>query len=460
MSQSKLWGGRFTKPTAKAVERFTHSLEIDRRIGREDITGSIAHARMLGKQKIIPSADAKKLVASLQKLLKDWDAGKVRLDPSAEDIHTVIQKEIEKRAGKSAGRLHTARSRNDQVVTAFKLHCNERLALIELQLKSLQQAILNQAQKNQTLLMPGYTHWRHAQPVMVAHLLLSYVTMLQRDRERISDAVKRMMAQLPLGACALTGTGLKTNRAAVAKELGFSGVSMNSIDAVSDRDFAAEILSALSITGIHGSRIAEELILWSTEEFGFLHFEESLLTGSSMMPQKQNPDFLELVRGSSACIIGRLTGLLTLLKGLSSGYNRDLQLDKEIVLDAFDKIDGILSVLILGFNGIRFNRVRMERQLADESLYATDLAEYLVQKGLPFSEAHRAVGQLLAHADKNNQSLKTLPLSVYRKFSSRFGPDAARLINPAVSVSRKQSAGSTNPGQVRQQIAAWKKALR
>ena len=457
---SKLWGGRFSKPTAKEVEKFTHSLAVDRQIGREDIAGSIAHARMLGKERIIPSSDAKKLVAALQKLLKDWDAGKVRLDPSAEDIHTVVQKETQKRAGKSAGRLHTARSRNDQVVTAFKLHCANRLYKIQSQLKSLQQTILAQAQKNQTLLMPGYTHLRHAQPIMVSHLLLSYVTMLQRDRGRLADAAQRMMSQLPLGACALAGSSLKTNRAAVAKELGFSGLNLNSIDAVSDRDFAAEILAALSISGIHGSRIAEELILWSTEEFGFLRFEESLLTGSSMMPQKQNPDFLELVRGSSACIIGRLSALLTLLKGLPSGYNRDLQLDKEIVLDALDKTDGMLSVLIAGFKGIRFNRGRMEKQLADESLYATDLAEYLVQKGLPFSKAHRAVGQLLAYADKNHQPLKTLPLSVYRKFSSRFGADAIRLINPTLSVSRKQSAGSTNPGEVRRQIAAWKKALR
>ncbi len=455
--KKKLWGGRFTRPTDRAVERFTHSLSVDRRLARYDLLGSIAHARMLGKTSIIPRKESQQLVRTLQILLSNLERGKLRIDPAAEDIHSAIQSLVEKKAGPAAQRLHTARSRNDQVVTSFRLYCAEEAENLRKSIRSVQKEILHQAEAVQQIILPGYTHLRHAQPVLLSHLLLSYLEMLQRDQDRLCSARCQTMEELPLGSGALAGTGLPIDRRMVARELGFSGLKENSIDAVTDRDFAVELLSALSLLSVHLSRIAEELILWSTAEFGFLRFDERLLTGSSMMPQKQNPDFLELARAGSARIIGNLSAMLTLLKGLPSGYQRDLQLDKEILFEALDRAEGMLAVLSVGFHGIRWNRQAMATQLKDESLYATDLAEYLVAKGVPFAEAHRAVGQLLAHADRTKTSLKNLPLATYRKFSAVFGRDAVRLLDPAASVRRKRSAGSTNPAEVARQIRRWKK---
>ncbi len=455
----KLWGGRFSQPTAKVVERFTHSLSVDRRLARQDLLGSIAHARMLGKRKIIPAADSRILVRTLQGLLKNLDRGRLNLDRSAEDIHTAIQLLVEKKAGTAARRLHTARSRNDQVVTALRLWAKEKVSQLEQGIAQLQKAILTQAGKSHRLIMPGYTHLRHAQPVLVAHLLLSYLPALERDRRRLHSARERL-DELPLGSGALTGTGLPIDRASVARELGFARVLENSVDAVTARDFVAEILSVLAILSVNLSRIAEDLILWSTSEFGFLSFDERLLTGSSMMPQKQNPDFLELVRGGTARVIGNLTGILVLLKGLSSGYQRDLQGDKDLLFEAADRAEGMLAVMTAGFQGIRWNRKRMEQQLSDESIYATDLAEYLVSKGVPFTQAHRAVGQLLSFADRQGTSIRRLPLSTLRRFEPCFGSDVYRLLDPAKSVARKRSAGSTNPSQVAQAIRRWKGHLK
>ncbi len=456
----KLWGGRFSKPTSAAVERFTHSLNVDRRMAREDLLGSLAHARMLGKTGIIPRKDSARLVKVLSSLLKEAERGKLRLDNSAEDIHSAIQILIEKKAGPAAGRLHTARSRNDQVVTSFRLHSARRIADLEKGTLALQKKLLSQAQSAGNLVMPGYTHWRHAQPVLVSHVLLSYLEMLQRDRERLAEVQQRTLAELPLGSGALTGTSLPVNRALVAKELGFLRIKQNSIDAVTDRDFAAELLSALALLGVHLSRLAEEWILWSTAEFGSLSFDEGMLTGSSMMPQKQNPDFLELVRANSAKLIGNQTTLLALLKGLPSGYSRDLQLDKEIVFEAVDRAEGMLEVLAAGAAGLRWNRAALTRQLEDDSLYATDLAEYLVQKGLPFAQAHRVVGRLLTHADRAGKRLSKLSLETFQRFSPAFGRDALKLFDPAASVARKRSVGGTNPAQVAQQIRRWKSLLR
>ncbi len=453
----KLWGGRFSRPTHSAVERFTHSLAVDGRLARQDLLGSIAHARMLGSAKIIPAQDSKKLVNALQSILNDLEKGKFRPDPSAEDIHSAIQTELEKRAGSAAQRMHTARSRNDQVVTAFRLYCGEKGWELNQVIRETQKELLRQADAVQGIVMPGYTHLQHAQPVLLSHVLLSYIEMFQRDRDRIWLAAGRGMLELPLGSGALTGTGLPIDRAAVAEELGFTGIKENSIDGVSDRDFAVEFLSALAILSTHLSRIAEELILWCTAEFGFLRFNEEVLTGSSMMPQKQNPDFLELTRGGAAKVIGSLTSLLTLLKGLPSGYQRDLQLDKQILFEAVDQVEGMLSVISVGLRGIRWNRPAMTAQLKNESIYATDLAEYLVAKGVPFAKAHRAVGQLLAHAEKTRSSLKRLPVV---EFAKEFGPDAPRLIDPRASVLGKRSAGSTHPSQVAKQIRRWKLALK
>ncbi len=457
---TKLWGGRFSKSTSRTVERFTHSLNVDRRMAREDLLGSIAHARMLGKSRIIPRKDSARLVKVLTSLLKEAERGKLRWDSKAEDIHSAIQSLVEKKAGPAAGRLHTARSRNDQVVTSFRLYSARRIEGIERSILSLQKKLLAQARSAGKLVMPGYTHWRHAQPVLVSHLLLSYLEMFQRDRERLDAAKRRTLAELPLGSGALTGTSLNINRAAVAKELGFAGIKQNSVDAVTDRDFAVEILAALALLGAHLSRLAEEWILWSTAEFNFLSFDEGMLTGSSMMPQKQNPDFLELIRANSAKLIGDQTSFITLLKGLPSGYSRDLQLDKEIVFEALDRAEGMVEVLAAGAAGLRWNKPALDAQLQDDSLYATDLAEYLVKKGLPFAQAHRVVGQLLAHADQAGKTLSKLSPGTFRRFSPAFGRDVLKLFNPAVSVFRKRSPGSTHPAQVAKQIQRWKLLLR
>lgn len=457
---NKLWGGRFSGKTHPAVERFTHSFSVDCRLARHDLLGSIAHARMLGRRRIIPASDSAKLVRGLQTLLRQLEQGRLKLNPKTEDVHTAIQQALEKKVGSAAGKLHTARSRNDQVVTAFRLYAHEQLHEQAEAVRHLQKQILQQASACGELTIPGYTHLRHAQPILAAHLLLSYVEMLERDRVRLLSAAASARAELPLGAGALTGTGLLIDRNSVAKELGFPGIKTNSIDAVTDRDFVGEALAALSLLAVHASRMAEELILFSTTEFGFVRFNEKMLTGSSMMPQKQNPDFLELVRGESARVIGQMTSFFVLVKGLASGYQRDLQLDKEILFDALDRTAGILSVLTPGIQGMRWNSQAAQTQLRDESIYATDLAEYLVARGVAFSEAHRSVGRLLAHVDQKKLSLRKLPLSEWKWFSSAFRPDALRLLNPSASVRRKRSAGSTNPAQVRLEITRWKRLLR
>ena len=459
MTSSKLWGGRFSGRTHQAVEQFTHSLSVDRRLARFDLLSSIAHARMLGKQRILSKADSALLVRGLTALLKELDRGVLKIDPAAEDIHTAIQSALEKKVGPAAQRLHTARSRNDQVVTALRLYLREQLGNLAGSVRELERQLLRQAEQCKQLILPGYTHLRHAQPVLAAHWILSYVEMFDRDRRRLIAAAASAGEEMPLGSGALTGTGLPIDRGSVAKELGFAGIKENSVDGVTDRDFVAEALFAFSLLAVHASRMAEDLLLWSTAEFGFVRFDERMLTGSSMMPQKQNPDFLELARGGSARVLGQLSSFMTLLKGLPSGYQRDLQLDKEILFDALDWTAGMLSVLIPGIQGMRWNTKAAQTQLQDESIYATDLAEYLVQKGVPFAQAHRVVGQLLSHADREGKRLSRLSLETFRRFSSAFGRDVLGLFDPAVSVGRKRSAGSTNPAQVARQIRRWKSIL-
>ena len=453
--EQKLWGGRFLRSTSPQVEAFTHSLSVDQRLAKQDLLGSIAHAQMLGKTAIIPRSDARRIVEGLKSLLRDLDRGKLDLDQNSEDIHTALQNALERRIGKAAQRLHTARSRNDQIVTDLRLYCKEQIQLQQAQILKLQQTILGQAQRAGLLVLPGYTHLRHAQPLLAAHLFLSYAAALQRDWERL-EAAYRHTDELPLGSGALTGSGLATNRKLIAQRLGFSGIMENSVDAVTSRDFAGEILSALSLLGVHLSRIAEDLLLWSTSEFGFLRFGEEMLTGSSMMPQKQNPDFLELVRANSARLIGNLTSLLALLKGLPSGYQRDLQLDKEILFDSLDRSEAMLGILAQGISTIRWNPNRISQQLQENALYATDLAEYLVARGVPFSQAHQAVGQLLQFSEQKKKPLRALPLPDWRRFSPAFGADVLRLLDPQASVRQKKSSGSTNPRLVLQAIRRWK----
>ena len=456
---SKLWGGRFRRKTSAQVERFTHSLDVDRRLARQDLLGSIAHAEMLGRSRIIPRSDSRRIVRGLKALLSELDRGRLHLPAGAEDIHTALQAALERKVGQAAQRLHTARSRNDQVVTDLRLYCKERIPKIRSFIRRLQQAILAQAERAGDRVMPGYTHLRHAQPVLIAHLLLSYLEALQRDAARLADGLNRL-DELPLGSGALTGTGLAIRRRPVARQLGFSRVAANSMDAVTERDFVAELVSCLALLGVHGSRIAEDLLLWSSAEFGFVVLSERILTGSSMMPQKQNPDFLELVRANAARLVGELCSILTLLKGLPSGYHRDLQLDKEILFGALDRSEAMLVVLAEGFQALRWNPARLEAQLRDESLYATDLAEYLVERGVPFAQAHRSVGRLLAYAEGRGIPIRSLSPSQLRRFSPALGAGALKLLDPSASVRRKRSEGSTRPALVRAAVRRWKRLLR
>lgn len=454
----KLWGGRFKGKTSAAVERFTHSLSVDQRLARWDLAGSIAHAEMLGKQGIIPRQAGRRIVRALKEISRAVDRKTVVWSAGAEDIHTAIQELLARKIGAAAGYLHAGRSRNDQVVTSFRLCLKAETTGLIQKIHRLQKAVLKQARKKQGTLLPGMTHLRHAQPVLLSHLLLSYLAPLQRDRGRLADALSRMN-ESPLGSAALAGTGLAIDRAFTAKRLGFSGPMANSIDGVTDRDFVVELLSALALTGLHLARIAEDLILFSTEAFGYLRFDEKLLTGSSMMPQKQNPDFLELIRAGSARISGQLAAGLALFKGLPSGYQRDLQWDKAIVFEALDQAQGMVELLTDGFGGLRWNEARTRRALEDPSLYATDLAEYLAMKKIPWALAHQAVGRLLAHAQVRGIPAARMPLQEIRRFSPAFGPDLYRLFDPRVSVGRKRSFGSTSPQEVARAIRRWQRLL-
>ena len=454
----KLWGGGYRRKTSPAVEAFTTSIHQDQRLALEDLAGSIAHAKMLGICRIIPATQARQLVKGLEAVKKDWISGKLAVDtaPMAEDIHSLLHAALAKKIGAAAEYLHTARSRNDQVITDTRLFSTRAARTIASSVRVLQRVIVKTASKHRTLIVPGYTHLQHAQPVLWAHWLLSYCEALERDRQRLMAAADRL-DELPLGSGALTGTGLPIDRRFVARQLGFSRVTANSIDAVTDRDGLLELLSVLAILGIHLSRIAEDILLWVNPEVGFFRLDERLCTGSSMMPQKQNPDFLELTRAAAGKWIGALNGLLSVCKGLPSGYNRDLQMDKEHLFDAVEIVPLTLNVLAEGFQGLEIQRRRIAEALKDESLYATDCVEYLVAKGVPFAQAHRAVGELMGYCRRNQTQPSKLPLKTIQRFSPSFGKEVERLFDPEVSVARKRSYGSTNPTLVGGEIRRWQR---
>ena len=454
----KLWGGGYRQRTSQTIERYTASVAIDHRLAVEDLEGSIAHAKMLGRQRIIPPTEAARIIKGLESLKKDWEAGKVGFHPLAEDIHSVLHAALERKIGAAAQYLHTARSRNDQVITDTRLFSVRAARRIAGAIRALQSSIIQAASKHRMLVVPGYTHRQHAQPVLWAHWLLSYCEALERDHQRLMAAAERLN-ELPLGSGALTGTSLPIDRLVVAKTLGMSRVAANSMDAVSDRDGVLELLAVLTILGIHLSRIAEDLMYWVSPEVGFLALEEWLCTGSSMMPQKQNPDFLELTRANAGKLIGVLTGFLAVCKSLPSGYNRDLQVDKEHLLAAVDTTSQMLDVLIEGFHGLIIRPDAIQQALRNEALYATDLAEYLVEKGVPFAQAHHAVGELMGYCRQHQQQPSELTVATLRRFSPHFGSDVHRLFDPQVSVSRKQSLGSTNPRLVARQLAHWQRRV-
>ncbi len=455
----KPWAGRFAGKTSKIAEAFTESISFDKRLWRYDIEGSIAHARMLGKQGIIPHKDSAKIISGLKSIAKEIEAGKFKFSEELEDIHMNIEAVLVKKIGAAGKKLHTARSRNDQVALDLRLYLRDETKGIISLIKNFQKTILSMAEKYGSIIMPGYTHLQRAQPVLLSHHLLAYIEMLQRDRNRFEDALKRIN-MLPLGSCALSGTTLPIDRVYVAKLLGFEGISENSMDAVSDRDFAIEFLADSSILIMHLSRLAEELILWSTEEFSFIELPDAFTTGSSIMPQKKNPDIAELIRGKTGRVYGNLLSLLTIMKGLPLSYNRDMQEDKIPVFDTTDTVKACLTVLAQMFPEIKFNKGKMYGAAEKAYSTATDIAEYLVKKRIPFREAHEITGKIVLYCIKNKKELKGLSINEFKKFSSAIAKDIYSRIRAEDSIKAKTSRGGTAPSEVRKQIKRLKQLLR
>jgi len=456
---SKLWGTRFDKKSDPLADQFTFSISYDHRLAKYDVVGSITHARMLGKQGIIPKTDAAKIIAGLKKILLHIEAGKFKYDPKAEDIHTDIQNRLKALIGKPADKLHTARSRNDQVVLDMKLYCRDEITQLIAAVAHLQKVILAFANKNKDVIIPGYTHLQAAQVVLLAHHMLAYVEMLERDKTRLFDCAKRTDF-MPLGSCALSGTSLKTDRAYLAKLLGFSRVAANSMDAVSDRDFIVELISDCAMITTHLSRVAEDLILWATKEFGLVNIDSSFCTGSSIMPHKKNPDVLELVRGSSAQVVGYLTQIHVLLKGLPLTYNRDLQLDKPALFDSIDTTKHVLSVLSKIFASMEVKKDNAAKRVLDESFFTVDVMDYLVKRGVSNRDAHDILGRMVRDCLDQGQAISSLSLAELKKYSSAFDANVKKLFNPQMSVKIKSSLGSTNPNLVKKQLDVWVKKLK
>ena len=459
MAGKKAWGGRFSTDTHKQVEAFTASIDFDRRLAPHDIAGSIAHARMLAKCGILTNAEADTMVSGLEEIGEEIARGDFRFDAALEDIHMHVERRLTDKVGEVGGKLHTGRSRNDQVALDLRLYLREAIAAIREGIRTLQGVFVTKAEVHLNTMMPGYTHMQRAQPIVLAHHLLAYFEMFQRDRDRFAECLVRVNV-LPLGAGALAGTTLPIDRAFVAKLLGFPAVSANSVDAVSDRDFAVEFLSCCAILAMHISRLAEELVLWASAEFGFVELPDAFATGSSIMPQKKNPDVAELSRGKTGRVYGDLISLLTVLKGLPLSYNRDLQEDKEPVFDAADTVRRMLEVLPPMLSAMTFRADRMRAATAEGFLNATDLADYLVTKGVPFREAHEIVGRVVRHCVESGERLEALPLSRLRQFSQAFGPDVGKYITLEACVERRQSAGGTSSRRVAEAIVQAKRTLR
>jgi argininosuccinate lyase len=454
---SKTWGSRFKSATHPLAESYTNSLAVDKRLWREDIAASIAHARMLGKQRIIPRADATAIVRGLEDIRREIEQDKFPWREALEDVHTNIEMRLREKIGDAAGRLHTARSRNDQVATDLRLYAKAACERAVETIRELQRALAGLADENRRIAMPGYTHLQRAQPVLLAHHLLAYVEQLERDADRFGDA-RRRADVLPLGSGALAGVPYDLDRAAVAKELGFSKISDNSLDAVSDRDFAVDFVAAASLCMAHLSRLSEEIVLWSSAEFGFLKLPDAFATGSSIMPQKRNPDVAELARGRTGRVYGDLIALLTTLKALPLSYNRDLQEDKRPFFDAEDTLLTTLEVFAAMIPTLQFDATRMRRAATADYALATDLADYLVRKGLPFRDAHDAVGRLVQYAEEQSKTFAQLALAEYKRFSPLFGEDA-RQITLSTALRARDLPGGTSPRRVSAAIRRWQKKL-
>jgi argininosuccinate lyase len=453
----KLWGGRFGKETDRLMEAFNASIGFDHRLWAADIRGSIAYARALARAGLISPDEQERLVQGLEAVAQEFTAGEFVFLPTDEDIHTAVERRLREHVGPAADKLHTGRSRNDQVATDLRLYLMDEIPSLRQHLTDLQEAILTQAERHLDVIMPGYTHLQRAQPVRFSHWLMSFFWAFQRDRERL-DELEQRVTVLPLGSGALAGHSLGIDRAFLAAELNFPSICENSIDGVSDRDFVAEFLFWAALLQVHLSRLAEDLILWSSAEFGFVAIDEAYATGSSLMPQKRNPDSLELLRGKAGRLIGHLTGMLTMLKGLPAGYNKDLQEDKEPLFDAVDTLNLALPVAAGIVRTLQVNSERMEAAL-DDGMLATDLADYLVERGVPFRQSHYLVGQVVRRAEVLDLPLRLLPLEEFQAISPLFGPDLYQVFDPHRSVERRASLGGTARAAVRAQIARARSIL-
>ena len=449
---SKLWEGRFSKALDAQADDFNSSIHFDSRMFRQDIRGSMAHAAMLAAKGIIGKTDAEQIISELGCILEDLESGALAIDLSAEDIHMFVETELTKRIGDVGKKLHTARSRNDQVAVDIRMYLKEESAEILELLKTLLDAILHQAKQHKQSIMPGYTHLQRAQPITFAHHLLAYGMMFTRDMGRIQDAVKRMNYN-PLGSCALAGTTYDTDRYMTAESLGFDGITLNSIDGVSDRDFCVELLSAFATVMMHLSRFSEEVILWASWEFKFVELDDAFTTGSSIMPQKKNPDIAELVRGKTGRVYGDLMAMLTVLKGLPLAYNKDMQEDKEAIFDAIDTVKQCLTVFPPMLKTLKALPENMRKAAQKGFINATDLADYLTKKGMPFRSAYKLVGQIVAYCIDKNTVLEDLPLSEYQQFHELFTEDVFEVIDLNYCVESRISAGGTSQASIETQIA-------
>ena len=451
--------GRFNQRLADVAQRFSESVSFDRRLFRYDIAGSIAHASALAAAGIISAEERAKIDNGLREIEKEIEAGKFNWDTALEDVHMNIETALTKRIGDAGAKLHTARSRNDQVALDLRLYVKDQIGQVTSHLKQLQSALLNLASHHVDLVLPGYTHLQRAQPIYFTHYLLGHIETFERDVERLRDCLQRTDV-LPLGSAALAGSTIVLDRQLLARELGFARVSENSLDAVSDRDFVCEFLFDLALIGMHLSRLSEDLILWSTTEFGFVEFSEAFSTGSSLMPQKKNPDMAELTRGKTGRLYGNLMSILTTLKGLPSTYNRDLQEDKEALFDSVDTILATLEVWSAMLPELKINRERMETAAKDPALLATDIAEHLVKKGVAFREAHELVGKLVARSLELKVALDSVSLLQMQEISPHFSEDITTIFDARRSLAKRTAIGAPAPENIAARLEHWRNYLR
>jgi argininosuccinate lyase len=454
----KPWAGRFREPLAKSAEEFSSSIHFDFRLFKQDIVQNIAYARSLFKARVLSGLECKKIIKALEEILKEFKAGKIKLKAELEDVHMNIETILIDKVGDMGKKLHSGRSRNDQVATDMRMYLKYEISEIIGLIKKLQTTIVNLAEENLKVIVPGYTHMQRAQPILFAHHLMAYYEMLERDRHRFIFTSQEADV-MPLGSGALAGTNFDIDRAGLAKELGFSRISRNSMDAVSDRDFVVDFLSAAALLMLHLSRFSEELIIWSTYEFSYIKLSDQYTTGSSLMPQKKNPDIAELSRGKSGRTFGNLMSILTIMKGLPLAYNRDLQEDKEPLFDSVDTLKAVLPIFEEMLRTMKVNQEQMEKSAKKGFLTATDLAYYLVRRGVPFREAHEIVGKIVAYCEDSNMELEYLSLQQLKQFSEFFSYDVVRILSSESSVISKDVVGGTSPNQVKEAIKNARKNL-